>query len=128
MANGLCWAQVTWCQAISQTLQLQAAWASSVLPKPALEQSMTPQVACLVRAGLRSCLAIPEGFLEEGGFQAGEQGILPQGRPWALLPAGRTWQGAPGSGLLSHAAPSQAALCQAGCARAWRPGLVIAGK
>lgn len=44
------------------------------LPRPALEQSVTPQVVCLVRAGLRSCLAIPEGFLEEGDFQAGEQG------------------------------------------------------
>lgn len=99
MANGLCQAQVMWCQAISQMLQLQAAWASPTLPKPALEQSTTTQVACLVRAGVRSCLAIPEGFLEEGDFQAGEQGILPQGRPWALPPAGRTWQGAPGSGL-----------------------------
>ena len=44
------------------------------IPRPALEQSVTPQVVCLVGAGLRSCLAIPEGFLEEGDFQAGEKG------------------------------------------------------
>ena len=47
---------------------------SRQLGPPQARTGVTPQVVCLVRASLRSCLAIPEGFLEEGDFQAREQG------------------------------------------------------
>ena len=88
MANGLCQAQVTWCQAISQMLQLQAAWTS-----PGPHWSDTPS-GVLGEGQLEVMPGNPRGLPGGGGLPGTGAGPAS-----ALSPAGRTWQAAPGSGL-----------------------------